>query len=76
MSLEDHCQALCTLQLSWEAQVHERLGYFPSGFRECCREFLTAYLASVEQKMKEEVSMVEAAKTKLSLSQEPDDSTC
>lgn len=53
--------ALQDLLLSWEQQVHARLGYFPDGFRETCRNHVLAYLGNVETELERDLTAVRSS---------------
>jgi hypothetical protein len=61
MSLSSHCETLTRLLLLWEAQVHDKLGYFPNGFPDLCRAHVTAYLTCLAKELREDLNSVEAA---------------
>ena len=59
MSVGAHCDCLIRLLFALEANVHARLGYFPVGLRESCREHVKAYLSSLECELTEELESVQ-----------------
>ena len=65
MDFSSHCESLGRLQLAWEANVHSSLGYFPSGFRQSCREHVLAYLNALEQDLEADLREVRDARVRL-----------
>lgn len=58
MSVRLHCEGLTRLLFALEANVHERLGYFPCEFRETCRRQVSVYLTTLESELTDELAAV------------------
>lgn len=74
MSIRCHSEMLLKITLLWEQQIHNRLGYFPEGFRETCRGHFKSYLTDIEKELDNDLC---AVRNTISILKQTDtDSTC